>query len=553
MPTTRTGRETLPTRSTRSTTQASSSAASASPSKSIRSTRRTSPQTASTAQSTRFSARLRSTSPYADSTTGGSAGSSSSSTVLPSISIVTPSSRASPRKRASPTKTSGQGAPRSATPPSSQADGSQTTSLMGSTLVETADATTDAQEALRSSKTSKDSLAPRDRTQSPATVVANAPASTTDSREAVVSEVLAASASVVSPEVSTSLAGSASGHPTVARDVQAMSAQSTTLEDASDSPADCEDSGDSGSDSSDSDTDTGSDDGSEDGTDTSDDSDSDEDGPQNLDLGTLLEASKRSYRERAQHSTSDVGKAFGDDQDVISFAEVTGEVELKGKGKDKAKDTQKVSILDKVRARYAVNGKVPSPSQRSSGPDLATIPRVKNVDKHLEALDHGKLPGGDAKTKDAGKGRETATAGRAWFDMPEFGASNAKLQANTKRSAVDAGKSSGTGGDARVATAEQLHKEVQAIRLRNALDPKRFYRGGAKEKGMPKYAQIGTIIASPLEPKAVLNRRERGRTVVEELIRDAEASAYAKRKFAESQERSASGRQGKGKRLRRHK
>lgn len=34
---------------------------------------------------------------------------------------------------------------------------------------------------------------------------------------------------------------------------------------------------------------------------------------------------------------------------------------------------------------------------------------------------------------------------------------------------------------------------MQAIRLRNALDPKRFYKGGNKDKGMPKYAQVSTV------------------------------------------------------------
>jgi hypothetical protein len=43
---------------------------------------------------------------------------------------------------------------------------------------------------------------------------------------------------------------------------------------------------------------------------------------------------------------------------------------------------------------------------------------------------------------------------------------------------------------ARGATAEEMRREVQAIRLRNAMDPKRFYRGGKADKGMPKFAQV---------------------------------------------------------------
>lgn len=78
-----------------------------------------------------------------------------------------------------------------------------------------------------------------------------------------------------------------------------------------------------------------------------------------------------------------------------------------------------------------------------------------------------------------------------------------------------------------------MRREVQAIRLRNALDPKRFYKGGNKDKGMPRFAQLGRIVSSPLEPRQSLTKAERGRSVVEEMVRDAEASAYAKRKFGE--------------------
>jgi len=43
--------------------------------------------------------------------------------------------------------------------------------------------------------------------------------------------------------------------------------------------------------------------------------------------------------------------------------------------------------------------------------------------------------------------------------------------------------------------------------------------------------QLGRIVGSNLEPASSLSRQERGRNVVEELVKDAEASAYAKRKF----------------------
>lgn len=85
----------------------------------------------------------------------------------------------------------------------------------------------------------------------------------------------------------------------------------------------------------------------------------------------------------------------------------------------------------------------------------------------------------------------------------------------------------------RNANAEEMRREIQAIRLRNALDPKRFYRGGVGtgKEAMPKFAQLGRIVGSNLEPASSLTRGERGRNVVEELVKDAESAAYAKRKF----------------------
>ncbi|EPQ30253.1 uncharacterized protein PFL1_02369 [Pseudozyma flocculosa PF-1] len=547
MPTTRGGRETSPAKSTRSAKQLAAVEAGSSPSKPTRSTRQASPRkAASPAQPTRFSARLRSTSPFADPSAAPAPASSSSSTLSPIAEAAT-TTRASPRKRASPSKKGRSATPRSATPPTVSADSTEDQAPAApspSTLgMPSTDEIPELQQAEASVSTSTMSPA-ESGGRVEATEEAVEPVSTPNEQAEAAQESDAAPASLpttVADLTSTNpiadtkpdVDNADDGHEQGPSRTPAASFSSSGSD--SDSSSDASDSDSSSSDDSDSDSSS---------------DDDDEEQGQAADLRALLEASAQSYKDRAQRPASSNGKAFGADEDVISFAEITGEVDLKGKGKAK----EQLPLVDKVRAKLAATGKVPTAASTSAPPEprLATTARVKNVDKHIDALDSGKLTG-NPRARDAAKRPEISTAGRNWFDMPEFGASNSRLQAATKRSVVDAGKSSGSGGDARVATAEQLRKEVQAIRLRNALDPKRFYRGGAKDRGMPKYAQIGTIIASPLEPKSVMNRRERGRTVVEELIRDAEASAYAKRKFAESQERNASGRQGRGKRLRKHK
>ncbi|KAG6376952.1 hypothetical protein JVT61DRAFT_986 [Boletus reticuloceps] len=94
-------------------------------------------------------------------------------------------------------------------------------------------------------------------------------------------------------------------------------------------------------------------------------------------------------------------------------------------------------------------------------------------------------------------------------------------------------------------------KGVEALRLRNQLDPKRFYRKDDGEgkgiKGLPKHFAIGTILptSTPFGTASTDNlpRAHRKRTLVDELVDDAEARRYAKKKFDELQQ--VRGRKGK--------
>ncbi|GLB38446.1 putative fcf2-domain-containing protein [Lyophyllum shimeji] len=107
------------------------------------------------------------------------------------------------------------------------------------------------------------------------------------------------------------------------------------------------------------------------------------------------------------------------------------------------------------------------------------------------------------------------TAGPDWFDLP------APSEADLPR----------------------LYREVEALRLRNQLDPKRFYRKDEGEgkgiKGLPQYFAVGTILPSntPFGTASADNlpRAHRKRTLVDELVDDAEAKRYAKKKFDDLQ------------------
>ncbi|KIM43374.1 hypothetical protein M413DRAFT_444201 [Hebeloma cylindrosporum] len=122
---------------------------------------------------------------------------------------------------------------------------------------------------------------------------------------------------------------------------------------------------------------------------------------------------------------------------------------------------------------------------------------------------------GKPLTKKEKKELRSKTAGPGWFDLP------APSEADLPR----------------------LHREVEALRLRNQLDPKRFYKKDEGEgkgiKGLPKYFAIGTILPSstPFGTASAdnLTRANRKRTLVDELVDDAEAKRYAKKKFEDLQ------------------
>jgi len=93
----------------------------------------------------------------------------------------------------------------------------------------------------------------------------------------------------------------------------------------------------------------------------------------------------------------------------------------------------------------------------------------------------------------------------------------------------------------------ELKREIQALRLHTAMDPKRFLRGEAKRDSakLPEFFQIGHVVdpgrrATTEATPAKL--RKRG--FLEALVEDTEARGYAKKKYAEVQRGTMSGRGG---------
>ncbi|KAH9311365.1 hypothetical protein KI387_026400, partial [Taxus chinensis] len=79
----------------------------------------------------------------------------------------------------------------------------------------------------------------------------------------------------------------------------------------------------------------------------------------------------------------------------------------------------------------------------------------------------------------------------------------------------------------------ELKKDLQLLKLRGVLDPKRHYKAD-DSKGLPKYFQVGTVIEPASEfYSGRLTKKERKLTIADELLSNSELGQYRKRKYTE--------------------
>lgn len=85
-----------------------------------------------------------------------------------------------------------------------------------------------------------------------------------------------------------------------------------------------------------------------------------------------------------------------------------------------------------------------------------------------------------------------------------------------------------------------IKRDLTVIKHRSALDPKRHYKKDKWE--IPKFFQMGTIVEGNTEfYSSRMNKKNRGTTLVDEILKDDESGKYFKRKYAEIQKQKTSG------------
>lgn len=105
-----------------------------------------------------------------------------------------------------------------------------------------------------------------------------------------------------------------------------------------------------------------------------------------------------------------------------------------------------------------------------------------------------------------------ATAGSQWFNMPKTDLT------------------------------PELRRDLQLLKMRNVLDPKRHYKKDNKKGDVPAFSQVGTIIEGATEfYSSRLKNKDRKQTMLEEVIAQEQDTGRFKRKYEDIQTAKASG------------
>jgi hypothetical protein len=78
----------------------------------------------------------------------------------------------------------------------------------------------------------------------------------------------------------------------------------------------------------------------------------------------------------------------------------------------------------------------------------------------------------------------------------------------------------------------ELRRDLQLLKMRNVLDPKRHYKKSDSKSDVPAFSHVGTIVEGPTEYyNGRINKKDRKQTFVEEVLAQEASSGKFKRKY----------------------
>ena len=199
------------------------------------------------------------------------------------------------------------------------------------------------------------------------------------------------------------------------------------------------------------------------------------------------------------------GHAIGGDlEEVIpAFSASRGERvdALPSRRAAEARKKPKQISLERDARRRGKDGAKKALGKKSDAMVTARALAEEGAGLFVKPLDTSKLRR-DAKRLGGGDG---GNAAKSWFSMPA------------------------------VEYTPELRRDMRLLKLRGAYDPKRFYKTDDTTK-LPKNFQIGTVVEGAQDfYSARLTKKERKRTLTEEVFADAEIKAVRKKRFAKIQ------------------
>ncbi|KAI1247191.1 hypothetical protein MGN70_011078 [Eutypa lata] len=96
----------------------------------------------------------------------------------------------------------------------------------------------------------------------------------------------------------------------------------------------------------------------------------------------------------------------------------------------------------------------------------------------------------------------------------------------------------------------ELKRDLQILKMRDILDPKRFYRKDSSKAAVPEFSQVGVLVEGPTEwHSARMTKKERKRTLLDEVLETEDATRRFKSKYGQIQEVKTSGKKGHYKKM----
>ncbi|GAW11265.1 hypothetical protein ANO14919_006080 [Xylariales sp. No.14919] len=95
----------------------------------------------------------------------------------------------------------------------------------------------------------------------------------------------------------------------------------------------------------------------------------------------------------------------------------------------------------------------------------------------------------------------------------------------------------------------ELRRDLQLLKMRDVLDPKRHYKKDTN-RAIPEFSQIGTVIPGPTDYfNARMTKKERKRTLLEDVLETEDTTRRFKNKYGEIQAAKTSGKKGHYKKM----